>query len=134
MNSNVKKHFLKEKYADSKIADVKAHLNSLGVAFESMFAEFFLLGKEGPYFTDQNTKELDSLEEIVENTDYVVEEFQIPASYISLGSTDGESLLLYRKNDEAVFYIDWNQVDLLQQGRLAPDWRDFDEYLNYYFS
>lgn len=134
MNKNVLNHFKKEKYGDRNLATVKEYLGNLNIDLESNFAKFFLLGKAGPYFTNQDTKDLEDLNEIIELTSYVAKEFKIPDSYVSIGSTDGESLLLYNKNNDSVFYIGWNEVQDLINNNIKPTWESFDEYLTFYFS
>lgn len=134
MNKKVLEHFKKEHYGERDLNTIRDHLNTLGVSNDSAFAEFYLLGKAGPYFSDQDTKDLEDLNEVVDLTHYVADEFNVPHNYISLGSTDGESLLLYNKDNEAVYYIDWNQVQDLLQENIKPTWNKFEDYLIYYFS
>ncbi len=110
--------------------------NELGLKnIDSAFVDFysFCVGGCGSR-TDADC--LYTLEEILEDYKNPFWEEQYPNiqdRYLRISSIEGEGSYFYDKETDAVYDVDWNQMDDLVSGKLKPQWKSFYDFLEWYY-
>ena len=100
---------------------------------DSSFVDFYSfvispLGKGGQLF---------DLEEILENYHtphpLYAQYPQIGKRYLQISSPEGEHSYFYDKETDAVYSVDWSQLDDLNAGKLKPMFNSFYDFLEWYY-
>ena len=79
---------------------------------------------------------LSTLEEIYEDYKNPFWQEQYPNiqdRYLRISSIEGEHSYFYDKETDAVYDVDWNQMDDLVSGKLKPQWKSFYDFLEWYY-
>lgn len=125
-------------YEDAS-ADYALELDRLGVDAASAFGQFCLHVEDGPTFM-QNGKELYQVAWFAKNTDYQLaltsahDGLGLPQAYLPLDSFEGESGYFYNRQSGQVLRVALgSELSDFRQGRLAPQWSTFNDFLAHYF-
>ncbi|HHD79432.1 MAG TPA: hypothetical protein ENK98_07365 [Epsilonproteobacteria bacterium] len=114
----------------------KRALKNMGIDEEKndVFLEFYLNGAEYPKAYRIET--LVSLEEILDDykNPFWGDEYPgIEQRYLRISSIEGEGSLFYDKKTDAVYDVDWNEMDDLIAGTLEPKFNSFYDFLEWYY-
>ena len=128
------KQGIPKEYLDSisiTLNEAEEILRKLGISSQSIFYEFYKKFK--------NTgSELYNLEEILENYQnphpLYAQYPQIGKRYLQISSAEGEHSYFYDKETDAVYSVDWSQLDDLNAGKLKPMFNSFYDFLEWYYS
>jgi hypothetical protein len=85
------------------------------------------LGKGDELFT------LDQIIENYENSFWADEYPNITDRYLQLSSIEGEGSYFYDKETDAVYSVDWSEMDDFMAGKLQPTWKSFYDFLEWYY-
>lgn len=125
-------------YEDAS-ADYEVELKKLGIDLSSDFARFYLHVEDGPTFM-QHGKEIYQVCWFSRNTNFDLdlksthETLQLPQEYIPLDSFEGESGYFYNRDTGEVLSVSLGDELLdFKQGKLRPQWANFNYFLEYYF-
>jgi len=136
IQESFKEHIFQEvsqDYLDSLIItrnEAEKVLNELNIKKNTDFYEFYKL------FRSTGT-ELYELNEILEDykTPFWGEQYpNIQDRYLRISSIEGQGSYFYDKETDAVYSVDWNQMDDLVSGKLKPQWKSFYDFLEWYYS
>ena len=122
-------------------AQVIATLQTLGVDASPAFVDFFA-EYEGPFSSGVTAHQLCSLTDpgdmntaIVEATRLAREAHGFATRFLVISDFVGGSVLVYDTRDDHVFNVDFEGgKELLHEGRLAPQFKTFKEFLDWYFA
>ena len=125
---------------DEASADYAIQLQRLGVDAGSAFGQFCLHVEDGPTFIRQG-KELYQVCWFAKNTDYALaikschETLGLPQQYLPLDSFEGGSGYFYHRGTGQVLGVSLGaQLQDFRQGKLAPQWPTFNDFLHHYFA
>jgi len=120
-------------YLDSisiTIQEAERLLKKIGVKPQSAFYEFYKRFKN-------SASELYNLEEILENYKnphpLYAQYPQIGKRYLQISSPEGEHSYFYDKETDAVYSVDWSQLEELNAGKLKPMFNSFYDFLEWYY-
>ena len=131
-------------YLDSLKSQVKRQdlslalsgLSDLGIEKDTQFAKFYSK-YQGPFTSPRPIEELLDIgvptNEIMQQSEYVCDSFDIPNSFICLTTTESEGFFLYDKKTEAVYDVNYQDIDDFLSNKLPPKWKDFNDFLEWYF-
>ncbi len=100
----------------------------------SAFVEFYSfvispIGKGGQLF------DLEEILESYQNPHPLYAKYpQIGKRYLQISSAEGEHSYFYDKETDAVYSVDWSQLDDLNAGKLKPMFNSFYDFLEWYYS
>ncbi|QPQ35191.1 hypothetical protein [Lysinibacillus sp. JNUCC-52] len=57
----------------------------------------------------------------------------LPQNYIPFSNRSGDSILLYDKINQGIYYVNELEISELIKGKFNPQWDDFNEFLEWYF-
>jgi hypothetical protein len=115
-------------YAVEHRAETHGWLESLGIAPKSELAYFYSHYDAGAV---RGWYELNEIDQLLDATDYAHEELGVPADYIALTGTEGQGIVLYNRNTQAVYDVEFGQFDQLANGSLGPIANSFQGYLQW---
>ncbi len=100
---------------------------------DSAFVDFysFVIGPSG------NGGQLFDLEQIVEDyqNPFWIEQYpNLTERYLQISSIEGEGSYFYDKDTDAVYDVDWGEMDDFVAGNLEPKWKSFYDFLEWYYS
>ena len=112
----------------------KEKLNELGVKPNSTFFELYL----NSFYDPDNIKldQLYGLSEIYEdykNPFWADKYPNITDRYLQISSIEGEHSYFYDKETDAVYSVDWGEMDDFMAGKLEPQWKSFYDFLEWYY-
>jgi len=117
-------------------ADVLLNLN---ISLESDFGQFFLHVEDSPTFYS-NKNQIYQICWFAVNSHYDLdinrthEGLGLPVEYIPLDSFEGEGGFFYnRKTEEVVELQLGDKLQSFLAGKLKPQWKDFNSFLEWYF-
>ena len=111
----------------------------LEIPLDSDFAQFYLHAEEGPTFYSRK-KELYQIcwfsinSSYMDQVNHLQKALGIPHEYIPLDSFEGEGGFFYNRKTEEVIEIALGEKlkDFLD-GKLLPQWKTFNSFLEWYF-
>jgi len=116
--------------------EAKNVLDEMGVKKNTPFYEFYA----NFISTDSSEKEyadpIFDLDEIYDNykNSFWAEEYPgITDRYLQLSSIEGEGSYFYDKKTDAVYDVDWSEMDDFMAGKLEPRWKSFYDFLEWYY-
>lgn len=143
LSDKVKDFFRQKGYMPLSIEDRQQYeriLISLDIPLDSVFAEFNL-ATYGPTFMSRGYELYNVcwFKMYSEDLDYAIESardvLKLPDEYLPLDSFEAESGFFYNRKTEAVLKIEIGQVlEDFQNGKLSPQWKDFNSFLEWYFN
>jgi len=114
--------------------EAKEALNQIGIEEDKTFYKFYL----------HSSEELDSYRENIYGLSQIVEDYeesfwedrypQIGERYLQMSSIEGEWSYFYDKETDAVYGVDWNEMDDFVAGKLKPLFTSFYDFLEWYYS
>ena len=112
-------------------------LRGLGVDPATEFGAFYL-EYQGPFIGPRPGAELldiagPGIPAIPDQTDYARDRFRLPPAFLALTTDESEGMVLYNRDDGAVYDFDLGCYEAFMAGRVAPDWPSFGEFLAWYF-
>lgn len=118
-------------------SNASAALKELGIDSSSEFAEFFRQ-YWGPFHSSRVGHELldivEQEESIITATEAAREEFGFPGRYIVVSTLMGMSVLVYDKDSQGVFDVDFEGgEELLLSGKLEARWQSWNDFVSDYF-
>ena len=134
--------YFKEQFDDEKkiiiMTDVirENFRQGLGIKnTDTAFVDFysFAVGGCGP---KENADCLYTLEEIINDYKNPFWKDQYPNlsdRYLRISSIEGEGSYFYDKETDAVYDVDWNQMDDFVAGKLKPKFNSFYDFLEWYY-
>ena len=105
-------------------------LEKLEIRTDSIFYEFYLTFRS----TGEELYELNDILEDYKNPFWQEQYPNIQDRYLRISSIEGEHSYFYDKETDAVYSVDWNQMDDLLSGKLKPQWKSFYDFLEWYYS
>ena len=108
--------------------------NNLGIKnVNSSFVDFysFVIGPTG------KGEPLYDLEQIIkdyENPFWKEQYPNITDNYLQISSIEGQGSYFYDKETDAVYDVDWSQMDDFMAGKLEPMFNSFYDFLEWYYS
>ena len=119
------KEYLKEKglYDESEDADYQKVMDDLGIKLDTPFAQFNLYTNDITFSGKYND---------LYNVCWFA--LNLPEEYIPLDSFEGEGGFFYNRKTGEVLELELGQklIDF-QSGKLQPQWKDFNAFLEWYF-
>jgi len=120
-------------------ADYALELERLNVDAGSPFGQFCLHVEDGPTFMWRG-REMMQVCWFSRNTnygqalDFTHKTLELPSDYLPLDNFEGESGYFYHRATGQVLELSLgSQLDDFRQGRLAPQWASFNDFLEHYF-
>ena len=115
-------------------SDARNAMNELGINKDSTFYEYYLDGYENPESDDKIP--LYGLQEILEEAKapYWKQYPKIGKRYLQLSSIEGEWSYFYDKDTDAVYGVDWGEMDEFSEEKLTPLFYSFNDFLEWYYS
>jgi len=124
---------------DDESTEYKTELEKLNVDLDSDFSQFYMHVEDGPTFIGRG-KEIYHICWFSKNTDFDIaiksthEVLGLPREYIPLDSFEGENGYFYNRKTEEVVGLSVGQELLdFKSGKLIPQWKNFNDFLEYYF-
>ncbi len=119
--------------------DALNKLESLNIKKDTTLYEFYTNGlNEAGFLTPEEADDLYGLDEIYENYQIphplYAQYPQIGKRYLQISSAEGEHSYFYDKETDAVYSVDWSQLDDLNAGKLKPMFSSFYDFLEWYYS
>ena len=114
----------------------KWFVESLGIKnVDSSFVDLysFYVGGRGPC---ELAAPLYTLDEVVENYKspfWGGDCTGIEKRYLQISSIEGEHSLFFDKDTDQVFSVDWSEMKKFNSGELTPKFKNFDDFLLWYF-
>lgn len=125
-------------YEDAS-SDYEAELNKININTSTDFGQFYLHVEDGPTFMSRG-KEIYQLCWFLKNTNFDLamerthQTLELPPEYIPLDSFEGEQGFFYnRKSGEVLDLSLGNSLVDFKKGLLTPQWKSFNEFLEYFF-
>jgi hypothetical protein len=115
-------------YVVAHLAETRDILDRLGITRESELAYFY------SHFDASAVRgwyELNEIDQVHDATDYARTELKVPADYIALTGIEGQGIVLYNRNTQAVYDLEFGQFDQLADGTLAPIASSFQGFLQW---
>ncbi|WP_311378724.1 hypothetical protein [Alloprevotella tannerae] len=139
LSEKIKNYLIESRlYDDTADEAYQKVISNLGIDLETPFAQFNLY-TNAVTFTG-NRAELYNVCWFAINSIYYEQMasmrsvFRLPEEYIPLDSFEGEGGFFYNRNTGEVLELTLGQVyEDFQQGRLKPQWPDFNIFLEWYF-
>ena len=140
MLSEKVKEYLKEKglYDESEDADYQKVMDDLGIKLDTPFAQFNLYADDitfsGKYNDLYNVCWFAINSTYFEQIESMRSALNLPEEYIPLDSFEGEGGFFYNRKTGEVLELELGQklIDF-QSGKLQPQWKDFNAFLEWYF-
>lgn len=117
--------------------EAKKVLDELGIKKNTVFYEFY-----STYIGTDSSKQEDA--DLMYDLDEIYEDYQAPFwadkypgiqnRYLQFSSIEGEWSYFYNKEADAVYGVDWSEMDDLMAGKLKPKWKSFYDFLEWYYS
>ena len=119
--------------------DAQQKLKYLDVKKDKAFYEFYINGlNESKFSIPEEADNLYGLDEIYENYQnphpLYVKYPQIGKRYLQISSSEGEHSYFYDKETDAIYSVDWSQLDDFNDGKLKPMFNSFYDFLEWYYS
>jgi len=117
--------------------DAMLTMKEMNISEDTAFYEFYLNGfKELNYnIEDDLLYGLDEIYENYKNPFYLWKKYpQIGKRYLQLSSIEGEWSYFYDKETDAVYGVDWGEMDDFMAGKLKPLLTSFYDFLEWYYS
>ncbi|GIP24313.1 hypothetical protein [Paenibacillus sp. J22TS3] len=115
-------------------------LTKLGIDLHSDFAAFYLHAEDGPTFFSRRREIYQICWFMINSSDYRLgmerthNVLKLPEEYIPLDNFEGEFGFFYNKNtDEVVALGLGQQMQDFCAGKLIPQWKSFNSFLEWYF-
>ena len=128
-------------YIDTFLAtqeDRKKVLKELGIDDLNTFYYYYLNGYEDPENMQEEfySESLYGLEQILEDykNPFWKRYPQIGTRYLQLSSIEGEWSYFYDKETDALYGVDWGEMDDFMAGELDPLFTSFYDFLEWYYS
>ena len=115
----------------------KKALKTIGLKKETTFYKYYHDFYDLPDSDNCPGEELYGLKEILEDykDPFWGEKYPgIEKKYLQFTSIEGEGSYFYDKQTDAVYDVDWNQMDDFMQGKLKPWFNSFYDFLEWYYS
>ena len=117
--------------------DSEKALKTIGLKINTTFYKYYHDFYDLPDSDNCPGEELYGLKEILE--DYKDPFWgrkypDIEKKYLQFTSIEGEGSYFYDKQTDAVYDVDWNQMDDFMQGKLKPWFNSFYDFLEWYYS
>lgn len=114
--------------------DARNVMNGLGINQDSAFYEYYLDGYENP--SSGEKVPLYGLQEILDEAKdpYWKQYAQIGKRYLQLSSIEGEWSYFYDRDTDAVYGVDWGEMDDFAEEKLSPLFDSFNDFLVSYYS
>lgn len=117
-------------------ADVITDLN---ISLDSSFGQFYLHVEDGPTFLNRGYQ-LYQICWFSLNSSYNLDikrthdSLHLPLEYLPLDSFEGEGGFFYNRKTEEVLELELGQeLNNFLSGKLKPQWRNFNEFLEWFF-
>ncbi|MEI8574484.1 hypothetical protein U737_22370 [Methylomonas sp. LW13] len=114
-------------------------LIELDIDLDSEFAEFYLHVEDGPTFS-RKYGEIYQICWFVTNSSYDIclqrthNALGLPMEYIPLDSFEGGGGFFYNRNTREVLYLELGKkIEDFLVGKLMPQWKDFNDFLEWFF-
>ncbi len=114
--------------------DARNILNQLNINQNISFYEYYLNWCDEPMA--YRSESLYGLSEILENQkdSYWSRYTEIGKRYLQLSSIEGEYSYFYDKETDALYGVDWGEMDDFIAGKLKPLFTSFYDFLEWYYS
>ena len=118
--------------------DAQEKLRRLNIKKNTVFYDFYMNGlNESNLSIPEEADELYGLDEIYEsykNSHPLYAQYpQIGKRYLQISSPEGEHSYFYDKETDAVYSVDWSQLEELNAGKLKPMFNSFYDFLEWYY-
>ena len=119
-------------------AAVLEALRKIGIEPETELGEFYIRYRGGFLSPLPRPELLDllgpAIPAIPDQTEYVLERYELPEAFIALTSDESEGMYLYNKEDRSVYDFDVGNSQELVDGMIEARWRTFNEFLTWFFN
>lgn len=115
-------------YVVAHLAETRECLDLLGITGESELAYFYSHFDAGAV---RGRYELNEIDQVRDATDYAHIELKVPAEYIALTGIEGQGIILYNRNTQAVYDVVFGRFDQLADGTLVPVASSFQGFLEW---
>jgi hypothetical protein len=106
----------------------------MGVKKNTAFYEFFINYAEESFNEEADLLYgLDEIYEDYKNPFWADKYPNITDRYLQISSIEGEHSYFYDKETDAVYSVDWGEMDDLIAGKLEPQWKSFYDFLEWYY-
>jgi len=137
-----KKELLECNYSEEAINEMlitqddrKNALNEIGIQDNTTFYEFFINYAEESFNEEADLMyALDEIYEDYKNSFWSDKYPNITDRYLQISSIEGEYSYFYDKETDAVYGVDWGEMDDFMAENLEPEWKSFYDFLEWYYS
>ena len=126
-------------YDTTEDANYRKVMSDLEINFETPFARFHLYTNavtfSGRYSDIYNVCWFAINSTYFEQIGYMQSALKLPEEYIPLDSFEGEGGFFYNRLTGEVLELELGQKTIeFQKGKLLPQWKDFNEFLEWFFA
>ena len=115
--------------------DRKKALENMGIKGGTFYEYYKNYAEESPKEYYDPIFSLDEIHENYQNPHPLYAQYpQIGKRYLQISSAEGEHSYFYDKETDAVYSVDWSQLDDLNSGKLKPMFNSFYDFLEWYYS
>lgn len=116
--------------------EAKNILDEMKARQNTAFYEFYITYSGIDSSERENADLMYSLDEILENykNSFWKQYPQIEKRYLQLSSIEGEYSYFYDKETDALYGVDWGEMDDFVAGKLEPLFTSFYNFLEWYYS
>lgn len=113
-------------------------LRNIGIDSETELGEFYIRYRGGFLSSLPRPELLDilgpAIPAIPDQTEYVLERYDLPEAFVALTSDESEGMYLYNKEDRSVYDFDVGRSQDLANGIIPARWHSFNEFLIWFFN
>jgi len=143
LSEKIKKFLQQNKWLDLELEDAEYDkvLQELNIPLDSAFAEFQRFTTLDSFSTAKAAEIFNICWESLYGDFHLLAESlwenrpwgNLPKNFVPFSHYSGDSLLLYDTVGQGVYYVNDAEINEIIQGEFAPQWRNFNEFLEYYF-
>ncbi|MEX3747800.1 hypothetical protein [Lysinibacillus xylanilyticus] len=143
LNDNVREFLLNKNWLIKEyVQEYDRVISDLAIPMDSDFAEFQRFTTESTFSTKKGPELInicwfsiysDDFEAITNSLWKNRPEGNLPQNFIPFSDTDGESIFLYDKINQGVYYVNELEMSEIIKGKFVPQWSGFKEFLEWYF-
>jgi hypothetical protein len=138
LRKKIKNHLSEEDEEKNSLKvkrEILAILKAEGIDENSSFAEF-MSTYEGEFYGEEGVMinvGIDLIDKEQSLTRHLQNTYNIPTNYLPLFNLEVDDFLFYNKLNDSVTLVEAGNLEPFLNGKIAPQWNSFEEFLLYFF-
>ena len=126
---------LERDYSKTVITQEQAEsaLEKLGIGSDSVFYQVMKRVRFFPLGAGEELNTLDQIIRYAKNSFWGDDYPGFSDKYLELSSIEGEGSYFYERATDCVYDVGWSDMDSLIEGKLAPTWNKFSDFIEWYY-